>query len=342
MTDEQWDRLLAVIDGQPVDPIPVGFIIDSPWLPGWAGISIGDYFTSSQLWLDANLKAVRTFPDAMFLPGFWAEFAMCTEPSAFGCNCSWPKNDLPFPETIITDLKDASGIKKPNPKTDGLLPSVLDRLKANQDAIGRAGHSIKFATARGPLNIASFLLGTTELMMGLRTDPEQTHILLTTISNFLIDWLELQISTFPSIDGIFILDDIVGFLGKDDFEKFALPYLKKIFQSFDVTVKFFHNDAQGLVCAPYLPQIGVNLFNFSFEHTITEMKELTGNCVTLLGNIPPREVLAAGTVDQVAREVLDTLSSITDKTRIILSSGGGMPPDVPTENINAFLTAATS
>jgi hypothetical protein len=72
MTDEQWDRLLAVIDGQPVDPIPVGFIIDSPWLPGWAGISIGDYFDNDKLWLDANLKAVRTFGDAMFLPGFWA------------------------------------------------------------------------------------------------------------------------------------------------------------------------------------------------------------------------------------------------------------------------------
>jgi len=342
MTDEHWDRLLAVIDGQPVDSIPVGFIIDSPWLPGWAGISIGEYFNNDKLWLDANLKAVQTFGDVMFLPGFWSEFAMCTEPSAFGCKCSWLKNDLPFPEKIITDLKDADGIKKPNPKTDGLLPSVLDRLKANQSAIEGAGHSIKFAIARGPLNIASFLLGTTELMIGLRTDPDQTHILLTTISEFLVDWLALQIETFPTIDGIFILDDIVGFLGKDDFERFALPYLKKTFQSFDVTVKFFHNDAQGLVCAPFLSQIGVNLFNFSFEHTIIEMKELTGNCVTLLGSIPPRDVLATGTVDQVARAVKDTLNSLTDKSRIILSAGGGMPPDVPTENIKAFLNAVSS
>jgi uroporphyrinogen-III decarboxylase len=342
MTNEQWEKLLAVIDGQPVNPIPVGFVIDSPWLPRWAGISIGEYFNNDKLWLDANLKAVQTFGDAIFLPGFWAEFAMCTEPSAFGCKCSWPNNDLPFPESIITDLKDASGIKKPNPKTDGLLSLVLDRLKATQDAIGRAGHSIKFAIARGPLNIASFLLGTTELMMGLRTDPEQTHILLTMVSDFLVDWLELQIDTFPSIDGIFILDDIIGFLGKDDFEKFALPYLKRIFQSFDVTVKFLHNDAQGLVCAPYLTQIGVNLFNFSFEHSIIEMKELAGNCVTLVGNIPPRDVLAAGTADQVSRAVKDTLASLSDKTRVILSAGGGMPPDVPTENINAFLAAVTS
>jgi len=26
----------------------------------------------------------------MFLPGFWSEYGMCTEPSAFGARCSFP------------------------------------------------------------------------------------------------------------------------------------------------------------------------------------------------------------------------------------------------------------
>lgn len=348
MTGEQWEKLLAVIKGKVFEPLPVGFIIDSPWLPGWAGISAIDYFSNEQMWFEANLKAVRQFPDIIFLPGFWAEFGMCTEPSAFGAKCNWPspisnergwqENGLPYADKIITDIQEVHSLVKPNPKTDGLLPLVLKRLKHYQSQIEQAEHSIKFAVSRGPLNVASFLAGSTEFLMAIRTNPDQTRRLLGIVTDFIIDWLELQAETFPSIDGIFILDDIVGFLGEDDFKEAALPYLSRIFQSLDVTVKFFHNDAPGLVCAPYLPQISVNLFNFSFQHTLARMKELTP--VTLLGNIPTRDVLAAGRPEDVRNSVKAALESLPEKSRIILSCGGGMPPEVSTENIEAFLSAA--
>lgn len=340
MRPEHWNNLLAVINGEAVEPLPVGFIIDSPWLPGWAQISALDYYSSEQMWFEANLKAVKQFPNAIFLPGFWSEFGMCTEPSAFGAKCSWHETELPYADKIITDFQAAGSISKPNPKKDGLLPFILNRLKHYQGRIEDQGFGIKFAVSRGPLNIASFLAGSTEFLMAIRTDPELVHKLLGTITDFIIDWLELQIETFPSIDGVFVLDDIVGFLGEQDFKQTALPYLQRIFKSFDVAVRFFHNDAAGLVCAPYLPEMGVNLFNFSFQHTLAEMKELTNNAVTLLGNIPTRDVLAAGNPDDVRNSVKAALDSVEDKRRIVLSCGGGMPPDVPTENIEAFLSAA--
>ena len=339
MTGEQWEELQRVLAGELLEPLPVGFIIDSPWLPGWAGISTFDYYSSEQLWFEANLKAIRQFPDIIFLPGFWSEFGMCTEPSAFGAKCTWQENELPFADKIITDIQDINLLQKPNPKTDGLPPFVLNRLKHYQSQIEQAGHAVKFAVSRGPLNIATFLMGTTEFLMAIRINPEEAHRLLDVITNFIIDWLEFQIEVLPSIDGIFILDDIVGFLGDDDFRQAALPYLTRIFQKFEVSVRFFHNDAAGLVCAPYLAEMGVNLFNFSHQHSLDEMKKLTKNSVTLLGNIPPRDVLAAGTSEEVQNSVKTTLDSVTEKSRIILSCGGGMPPEVSTENIEAFLSA---
>jgi len=71
------------------------------------------------------------------------------------------------------------------------------------------------------------------------------------------------------------------------------------------------------------------------------MKQLAGNTVTLLGNIAPRDVLSAGTPQQVREAVRAAMDSVVDKRRIILSCGGGMPPDVSTENIEAFLSATT-
>jgi uroporphyrinogen decarboxylase len=283
---------------------------------------------------------MKQFPEIIFMPGFWSEFGMCTEPSAFGAKCSWQPNEMPYADKVITDIKSSGSLSKPNSKKDGLLPFTLNRLRHYQGQIEQHRHGIKFAVSRGPLNIASFLAGSTEFLMAVRTDPDEVHKLLGTITDFIIDWLELQIETFPSIDGVFILDDIVGFLGEQDFVETAQPYLRRIFESFDVAVRFFHNDAAGLVCAPHLPEIGVNLFNFSFQHTLAEMKELTNNAVTLLGNIPTRDVLAAGSPDDVRNSVKAALDSVEDTSRIVLSCGGGMPPDVPTENIEAFLSAA--
>jgi len=339
MTDKQWSELVDIINGKTIEPLPIGFIIDSPWLPGWAGESIMDYYSSEQMWLDANFKAINTFPDVMFLPGFWSEYGMCTEPSAFGTRCAWKANEFPFAHPIIKSTSDIESIEKPDPSSDGMLPFVIARLKHTQKQIEQAGHAIRFAIARGPLNIASFLMGTTEFLMATQMEPDKILKLLDTITAFLVDWIKLQAEVFPSIDGILILDDIVGFVGEPDFVKFAKPYLTWIYNCIDASVKFFHNDAPGLVCAPHLSDIGINLFNFSSDHDITQMRELTGNTVTLLGNIPPRDVMAEGTPEQVAQAVEAMLKPLYDRSRLIASCGGGMPQDVSTENINAFIKA---
>ncbi|MCP4375521.1 MAG: uroporphyrinogen decarboxylase, partial [bacterium] len=230
--------------------------------------------------------------------------------------------------------------KTPDPRTDGLAPFVLNRLGNCAARIRDEGHEIRFAVSRGPLNLATFLMGNTEFFTGLYTDPEAVGRLLEIITDYTVKWIQLQIETFPTIDGIFVLDDIVGFINDECFQEFAKPYLTRIYQAADVSVRFFHNDAPGMVCAPHLSEIGVNLFNFGFEHSLSEMKELTGGQVTLLGNIPPRDVLAAGTPDDVAASVTKALASVDDHSRIILSCGGGMAPDVPTKNIETFLAAS--
>ena len=206
-----------------------------------------------------------------------------------------------------------------------------------RDRIRQEGHEIRFAIARGPLNIASFLMGTSEFMMALIMNPEDCHRLLRLITDFTIDWLQLQKESFPSIDGILVLDDIVGFIDDQNCRDFAVPYLKEIFHSFDAKLRFFHNDANGLVSTPYLKDMDINLFNFSFDHSFNQIRELAGEDITLLGNLPPRDVLAEGSADEVKKAVKDMYASIDNKERIIWSVGGGMPQGVSTGNLKVFL-----
>ncbi len=338
MTDHQWDILLKVIKGETVDPIPVGFVIDCPWLPNWYGIRILDYFSNDQLWIDANFKAINDFPDVIFLPGFWSEFGMCTEPSAFGARSTFPPDEFPHAHRIIKSGDDIDDLPQPNPKTDGLLPFMLNRLKLAQHKIEDAGHKIRFAVARGPLNIASYLMGSTEFLTMMMMQPDKAETLMKKITTFLKDWLSLQRETFPTIDGIFLLDDIIGFMGEMEFRQFGLPYFKELYNT-NVTIKFLHNDAPCRVSAPILPEIGVNLFNMGFDVTLNELKELTQNKIAMLGNLPPRDVLASADAATVSVKTKEMINALNDKSRIIASCGGGMPPAVSTENIKAFIMA---
>ena len=302
MTDKQWNILTDIIGGKVFSPVPAGFIIDSPWIPGWYGINVLDYFTNDSLWLKANMKAITEFPEVIFFPGFWSEYGMCTEPSAFGAKCVFFENAFPHADKIIYSLEDIDLLQVPDPATDGLLPFILNRLKWALPHIERAGHRIRFSVARGPLNIASYLMGTTELMTAMIMNPDKIHLLLQKITHFLKQWIELQMKTFPTIGGIMLLDDIIGFIGEDDFKTFGLPYLKEVYSP-DVPVKLLHNDAPCEASVRYLPEIGVNVFNMAFNTDLNELKKSTLNKVLMLGNIPPRDVLAAGNPDEVAEAV---------------------------------------
>ena len=340
MTEQQWDTLNEVINGTHTGMIPAGFIIDCPWLPQWYGINTLDYFTNDKLWFDANLKACNDFKDVIFLPGFWSEYGMCTEPSAFGARSSFFQNEFPHAHPIIFTSEDIDKLIVPNPITDGMLPFMLNRLLINEDSIRRAGHEIKFSVSRGPLNIASFLMGLSEFMMLMLMEPDKCHLLLRKITDFLISWHIHQKEKIPTIDGIMMLDDMIGFIGETEFIEFGLPYFKEIYSLFG-KVKFLHNDAPCEASVRFLPEMGVNLFNMAFDTDLNHLKEVTDNKVTMLGNIPPRDVLAAGSEEDVEKSLLSLVEELNDKKRIILSCGGGMPPMVNTSNLNRFIKVAS-
>jgi uroporphyrinogen-III decarboxylase len=339
MTDQQWAVLLQILDGQPIDPVPTGFLVDGPWFAGLQQVRLIDYLTDSREWLDANLQAVRQFPDVLWLPGFWAEFGMISNPPSFGAKCVWPQDGFPTCEPVLRGFDDIADLQVPDVHTDGLLPLIISRIQQNLPAIHAAGHKICFAAAHGPLTIGSYLLDHTPFFMGMRTEPAAIDRLIEITTQFVIDWLRWQKECFPTIDGILVLEDMMGFVGQQDFRRFALPAMTRIFASLDVSVRFLHNDAAGLITAQHLTEMNVNLFNFSFEHPIAEIRRLAGEGVTLLGNIPPRDVLGLGSARDVSRHAADILRQLPDHRRLILSGGGFTPPQFDAAKIMACCQA---
>ena len=151
-----------------------------------------------------------------------------------------------------------------NPLTDGLMPLVLRRYRKLEARIRDAGYTIPVVAARGPLCIASFLRGVTEFMTDISDAPEAVHQLLTVTTRAVIDWLEAQAEAIgDGVEGILVLDDIVGFLSLRAYREFAHPYLKQICDAFPAGwVKVYHNDANVRPFLAELPDTGFDVLNW--------------------------------------------------------------------------------
>ncbi len=340
MTDAQWETLLRLVQGERFEKPPVGLLVDGPWISWFHGVPLLDYYGSDRVWIEANLSVVEAFPDVLLLAGFWGEFGMSTNPSAFGCRCLWPEDGFPTVEKLFSDYGAIERLKKPNCRTDGLHPFVLKRLQHAQRAMEQIGHRVRFATTHGPITIASYLLGHTELLIGMKTEPAAIHRLLRLVTDFVIDWVRCQKAEFSSVEGVLVLEDLMGFLGEGDFAEFAQPYVAAILAAIDVPVRMLHNDAFGLITARHLAEMDVNLFNFSFEHPVEQICELAGPDVALMGNVPPRDVLGLGTCDAVKESVAGIVSAVDPHRGLLVSAGGFVPPGTTTDKIETLCRTA--
>ena len=96
-----WERFKQAARLEEPDQIPVALIVDSPWLPGYAGMHTLDFFLNHERWYEVHRSLLDRFPDVVWIPGFWVEYGMAAEPSAFGCRIHFhpdrPPSMTPMP-----------------------------------------------------------------------------------------------------------------------------------------------------------------------------------------------------------------------------------------------------
>lgn len=336
---DQWDAFKRAVAGRASEVVPVGLIIDSPWIPGFLGISTLDYLTVPEVWLEANLAVHRRFPDVLFLPGFWIEMGMMAEPSGFGGRLSWFSDKTPVIHPLPVSLDHLLEQPPPDPRADGLMPLVLNAYRCMEPRVREAGHRIRIVAARGPLTVATHLRGVSEFLLDLKLRPAETHRLLDLTTTLVRTWLQAQAELLPDVEAVLVLDDIAGFLSPRDYRDFAHPYLKAVFDAFPGALKLFHNDTHNPTIYPQLPDLGIHLFNFTHLEPIDNVRRLVGPDLCLLGNVPPLDLLAAGSPAAVFQAARECLAVHPQPGGLILSAGGGTSPGTPAANIDALAQA---
>ena len=340
MRPEQWETFKKAARMEKLDKVPMALIIDSPWIPGYLGINHMDYYLDPELWFQSNLKIHQEYPDIIFIPSWWMEYGMAAEPSALGTKIKFWQDNTPSEYHTLFHLEDIDSFPEYEVEFDAFMALTLHRIKMQKQRIFDNGYILPIVTSRGPLCTAGFVRGTTEFMIDLVENAEYSHKLINLCTNLIIDWLKAQARIIgDTVEGIFILDDIVGFINEEHYQEFAHPYLKKICDAFPKDwVKIYHNDADINACLEHLPDCGFNVLNWGKQTDIEEVKSRVGNRICLMGNVNPLEVGVRGTPDEVFDATMDVLEK-SGGERIILSVGGGTSPGMPRENILAMQKA---
>lgn len=338
--DTPWTRFKqAAALGEP-DEVPVALIVDSPWLPGYAGINTLDYFLYPEKWLQINLDLLDRFPDALWIPGFWIEYGMVDVPSAFGARMHFHHDRPPSIEPVMTDIDLWVNAPLPDVEEDGLMPFLLRLYDQTERRLQAEGMGINMVAARGPVVNAAFLMGINDLMMGLVMQPEKITRFLDKVTTTIINWLHAQLERVRQPEGIMLLDDVVGMISLKHYEEMVAPHLQRIFAEFDGLIKIYHNDTPCPHLHGALAGAGFDVFNFTHKVDIGQVKREMGHRVALMGNVAPLDLGVRGTPEEVERAALQCLDKAAPGGGMILSFGGGVSPETKPENIDALLQAA--
>lgn len=340
MRPEQWKQFKAAAKLRHTDGVPLALIIDSPWLPGYLGIKHVDYYFDPEVWFQSNLRIEQEFPEVTVFPSWWVEYGMAIEPSATGGRVRFAADQTPSELPTLFHLEDLDQFAELDPQSDGLMPVALRQYRTQKERIFAAGYTIPAVAARGPLALAVFLRGLTPFMMDLVDNAAGVHKLLAYTTNATVQWLKAQAQAVgDSVEGVLVLDDIVGFLSRKHYLEFAHPYLQQVFASFPTDwVKVYHNDARVDPFLEDLAQAGFDVLNWTHKLDFEDARRRTGGKICLMGNVPPLDVGVRGTPEDVKAATLSLLRRV-GREGVVASLGGGVSPGMPGENIRAMAEA---
>ncbi len=166
--------------------------------------------------------------------------------------------------------------------------------------------------------------------------PTDFHALLDKIADTVILYLNAQIEAGAEIIQLF--DSWAGELSPADYEAFALPYERKIFEALNrqstPTTLYINGSTQFLEA---MATCGAQVLSIDWRTPLAEARRRVGEGFTLQGNLDPCVLLS-------------TPELIAEKTRALLSEGGGhrhilnlghgILPMTPVENARAFIETA--
>ncbi len=153
------------------------------------------------------------------------------------------------------------------------------------------------------------------------------------LSEVLIRYLNAQIRS--GVQALQIFDSWVGCLSPNDYEKYVLPYSKKVIEGVGKTVPVIHFATSHSTLLELMKRAGGDVIGVDWRVDIGEAWSRIGYDVAIQGNLDPVILLAS--VDLIEKEVKRILDRVKGHPGHVFNLGHGILPNTPVENVVALV-----
>lgn len=322
-------RALACVYGKDTDHISSanGLVMTTKDILKGAGATYPEAHTNPQMM--ADLAAMSH--ELTGIEGVTVPFDISLEAEVLGAELDWRKSDRPPIKTHpVKDPKDF--VIPENISEMGRIPVVLKSIE-----ILKQKYEDKLAilpTTIGPFTILGHIAGVDEMFCMMLENPDNIHILMDKITDFIIEYQKLMIDSGSDI--LFLADPTSSgdLISGEMFREFVTPYLKRISNATEIP-KIIHICGNTAPILEPLKETGIECFSADKNVPIWYIKKKIGDKMTIYGNLDVIELLPKGSPDEVYKAAQECIYQGVN----FVGTACDVPENTPLENIIAFVNA---
>lgn len=336
MTAEE--RMEAYLKGEEVDHIPYSLNV-SEFAAGLYGYTIQQY----RDYIDVQLDVMQKMNQEFGMKNIRFGVGLKAIGISVGSKAQNPANGIDYiDETYLKDYQQLSEMKIIDVKK---CPNLVKILENYRECRAQLPEWKSVNRVAGPMTTAVGIRAIEQILRDTIKNKENLHRLLSYSVNCTLQWIKAVTEEFGPIP--VSISEPVGsltVLSKKQFLEFEKPHLIELVKGItDITglhpglhicgrTKDIWND---------LTQMGFSSLGIDNIENLQDAKNEIGDKIRISGNVPPVDILKAGTVDQVIDSVKDCLLKGADSPKgYILAPGCQIPPETPRENLYAYIYAA--
>lgn len=330
------ERILALMDGRPVDRIPL-MPITMMFAADQVGTKYLQYVTDYRVLAEAQLRTAERFG---------LDFVSCISDPARECADMGARirffDDQPpafvESEALLADKTMLSKLKVPDPLGAGRM---LDRVKAAALLKEKAGaDKIVEGWIEGPCGMAANLRGINTLMLDFYDDPAFVADLLAFTTEVGIVFARAQREA--GVDLMGVGDPASSLIGRRLFDDVVAPWHRKLVAAMRETGLKTRSHICGnttKICEARA-RLGYDIVDIDSQVAPEWAREKMGPDQIILGNVPTVAVMEKGTQEDVRRAAEGCHRALGE--RFILGAGCEIPRTTPVANMDALCECARS
>ena len=333
------ERITAALAGKQPDAVPI-MLHNFMMAARQAGLTQAQYRSDPGNIARAFIESVQRYD----YDGIVVDIDTTTLAGALGAEIDYPRDEAArCRRGCLDDLSAVADLPEPNIGADEHVQIWLEAVRLLKQHFGDE-ICIRGNCDQAPFSLACMMREPQNWMMDLLDADNQHNVvaLLEYCTEVTARFIRLMAETGAHV--ISNGDSPAGpaMISPAMYRQFALPYEKRIVAE---------SHAAGL---PYMLHIcgdtteilddiidsGADAMELDYETDVIGARDRMKDRMCFVGNIDPSGVLALGTVADVERETARLIEVFAQTPRFILNAGCAIPPNTPSENLEAMIRVA--